>query len=209
MNCDQQTEHPPLATAWHFLLVFFGQHRRPARLPAGIGLATLLCLISLHSALGVNPTQTSVTLAWDPSPSTNVVGYTICYGPVSGSYTNVISVGNTNRATISGLTVGATYYFAATAVDNQGLQSVYSTEVGCTAQIRLSKLRMSLNTAKQILLTGTGPAGYQYDVLAGSSCTNWTAVGSVTVDATGSLQFTDPASATNSIRYYRLRQSAP
>jgi hypothetical protein len=54
-------------------------------------------------------------LAWSPSLDTNVVGYNIYYGGLSGNYTNKINAGKGTNITISGLVAGATYYFAATA----------------------------------------------------------------------------------------------
>src|SRR5437879_4633464 len=70
----------------------------------------------------------SVTLAWDPSTSTNVAGYHIYYGVASRSYTNSISVDLATTATVSGLLEGVTYYFAATALDTAGLESDFSNE---------------------------------------------------------------------------------
>ena len=78
----------------------------------------------LPSALAI----TSVNLAWTPSASTNITGYTIYYGGASHTYTNSIAVGSATNATISGLADGVTYYFAATAVDDAGLESDYSNE---------------------------------------------------------------------------------
>jgi hypothetical protein len=72
--------------------------------------------------------QTSVTLAWDASTSSTVVGYKLYYGVASRLYTNAINVGATNISTIAGLTSGTRYFFAATAVDNLGQESAYSTE---------------------------------------------------------------------------------
>ena len=72
----------------------------------------------------------TVTLAWDPSSGTNVIAnYNVYYGVASATYTNVVAAGtNTHRVRLqSGL--GVTYYFAATAVDTNGLESDYSTEV--------------------------------------------------------------------------------
>jgi len=48
----------------------------------------------------------SVVLAWIPSSSTNVVGYRIYYGTTSLNYSSQVTVGNTNRATVSGLAEG-------------------------------------------------------------------------------------------------------
>ena len=72
----------------------------------------------------------SVALAWNPSISTNVVGYNIYSGLASGVYTNKISVAGaaTTNATLTGLVPGTTYYFAATAVDALGDESPFSNE---------------------------------------------------------------------------------
>lgn len=71
----------------------------------------------------------TVTLAWDPSPDTNVVGYYIYFGPASGDYTNKLSAGSALTLTVPGLAPGSAYYFAATAVDATGLESEFSQEV--------------------------------------------------------------------------------
>ena len=71
----------------------------------------------------------SVTLAWFPSPDTNVVSYNIYYGCSSGNYTNKISAGNATNAVVSGLADGAAYYFAATALDDTGMESPFSNEI--------------------------------------------------------------------------------
>lgn len=75
----------------------------------------------------------SVTLAWDHSPDTNVVGYRLYYGPRSGDYTNSVVVGYTTLATLTGLPTIVTNYFAATAYDTNGEESVFSNETSYTA----------------------------------------------------------------------------
>ena len=77
----------------------------------------------------------SVTLAWNPSPDTNVVGYKVYYGIASRTYTNVVDVGDVTNATISGLVEGVTYYFAVTAYRSLGIESDYSAEVAYTVPI--------------------------------------------------------------------------
>jgi hypothetical protein len=89
-----------------------------------------------------------VQLAWDPSPNsyvgTNADGsnytnywaitnYAVYCGTVSGTYTNInkVMAGTNLTASVSNLVRGATYYFAATATDTNGLESLYSTEVSC------------------------------------------------------------------------------
>jgi hypothetical protein len=74
----------------------------------------------------------SVTLAWSPITNADLAGYTVYYGSVSHTYTNMVSVGNVTSATISGLVEGGTYYFAARALSTSGLESDYSDEVSYT-----------------------------------------------------------------------------
>lgn len=72
----------------------------------------------------------TVTVALDPSPGTDVIAnYNIYYGATSAVYTNVVEIGTNTTVSISNLVGGATYYFAATAVDTFGLESAYATEV--------------------------------------------------------------------------------
>lgn len=174
------------------------------------GLARLLagCLL-LFGGNALVQARTSITLAWDPSSDPTVAGYHFYQGGASHTYTNTIDTGTATSVSVSNLTAGATYYFAVTAYDTIGLESAFSSEISYTAIVPPPpKLSLLLQPAKQAVLTGTGPAGYKYDVLAGEGFTNWVVIGSVTNDATGSFRFTDPASATNKVRCYRLRQSS-
>jgi fibronectin type 3 domain-containing protein len=97
-----------------------------------LGIAALFAIIVATAfAVGrITAGPASVTLAWDKSPGTNVIAkYNIYYGPSSGTYTNVQSAGTNLTTTVSNLVRGATYWFAATAVDTSALESDYSTEV--------------------------------------------------------------------------------
>src|ERR1022692_2237899 len=77
----------------------------------------------------------SVSLAWDPSPDTNVVGYKVYYGVASRTYTNIVDVGDVTNTTISGLVEGTTYYFAVTAYNILGMESDFSAEVSYTVPV--------------------------------------------------------------------------
>ncbi len=70
-----------------------------------------------------------VSLAWKRSTGANIAGYKMHYGSYRGSYQYTVNVGNSTSCTISGLTVGKKYYFAATAYDTQQNESDYSNEV--------------------------------------------------------------------------------
>jgi hypothetical protein len=93
---------------------------------AAIAVAFFASLIMALAAQG----RGTVTLAWDASTGTNVIAeYKVYYGIASATYTNAVSAGTNLTVSVSNLVVGATYYFAATAVDTSGLESDYSTEV--------------------------------------------------------------------------------
>jgi len=70
-------------------------------------------------------------------------------------------------------------------------------------------LQLQVSPSRQVLLTGNGPAGHIYDILASQNLTTWNLIGFVTVDASGSLRFTDPTPAVSVSRSYRLRESVP
>ena len=69
-----------------------------------------------------------VTLAWDPSLSGNVTGYTVHYGTASGVYTGSVDAGNQTTYTVTGLTRGVTYFFVVRAYSPSG-SSAPSNEV--------------------------------------------------------------------------------
>ena len=77
----------------------------------------------------VNANAAQVTLAWNASTSSNVAGYKLYYGTASGNYAYYINVGNVTIYTLSGLSAGATYYFAVTDYASTG------TESGCSNQV--------------------------------------------------------------------------
>ncbi len=61
-----------------------------------------------------------MTLGWKPSPGGNTAGYLLLCGTTSGVYTNQLPIGNTNRATVTGLQVNVTCYSSDVAHDAKG-----------------------------------------------------------------------------------------
>jgi fibronectin type 3 domain-containing protein len=188
-------------------IVPFIRSHRPGWMGRLLALAGLVALGSSHTALAAS----SVTLAWDPSASTNVIAYRIYYGVASGTYTNSITVTNATTVSLGGLNTGATYYCAATAIDRSGLESIPSNEIQYSpvaARPFPATLALQVTSAGKALLTGVAPAGYTYDVQTAQSLTNWTAIGSVTADANSSVRFTN-AIGSSPRGFYRLRQTYP
>ena len=90
-------------------------------------LAAAVFSLSLFTAGTVDAAE--VTLAWDPNKESDLAGYCIHYGTSSGVYNRQIDVGNVTRYTITNLTDGQRYYFAATAYDRNRNESALSKEV--------------------------------------------------------------------------------
>ncbi len=89
----------------------------------------VMVILAFCTLTRVTAAERSVTLAWDPSPSTNLAGYNVYYGAGCGQYTNIVNAGNTTTVTIPGLVQGVTYFFAATAYDTSELESDFSNEI--------------------------------------------------------------------------------
>jgi len=105
------------------------------RLIAIVRRAIALCGIGLllSGSLSQAQTTSSLTLAWNPpSDASGIAGYFVYYGTSSGSYQQIINVGNTTTATISNLTVGQTYYFVVTVYNTVGFESTPSNQVSFT-----------------------------------------------------------------------------
>jgi hypothetical protein len=90
----------------------------------------------------------SVTIAWDPSLSPDVAGYTLRWGTNSGIYprsTNVLNVTNFTLAN-SNLFPG-TNFMAVTAYSMNGLSSDPSNEISFTVPAAPKNFRLALESA--------------------------------------------------------------
>jgi Fibronectin type III domain len=116
--------------------------------------------------------SSELTIEWNPSPDTNAVGYKVYYGTVSHNYTNVIVVGNTTNAVISGIIPGTTYYFAATTYIASGAESAYSAEISYTAPLE-NTLNSAIYSTSQFSFAVNGINGSEYVVEASTNLVNW------------------------------------
>ncbi len=151
------------------------------------------------------PPGQSVTLAWSPVTNADLAGYNVYYGSASHTYTSVTSAGTVTNATISGLVEGGTYYFAATAFSTAGLESGYSAEVSYSVPTTLPTVKLQVTPTKQFVLTVTGTIGHVYKIQASQDLITWTVIGTVTMGAGGSVDFTDTNAASFLRRFYRIQ----
>ena len=148
----------------------------------------------------------SVTLAWDPSPDSDVAGYNLSYGPSTHNYTNVVDVGDNTSFSLFGLVIGATYFMAVTAYNNLGVESPPSDEVVYTVPNRTYAPRFQIGTWLSMtngsfnFALGTDP-GQQIVVQSSTDLVHWVSISTNTASGIN-LNFTDPA-ATNLIRVFR------
>ena len=176
----------------------------------GLGLGAvcfLLCFSPAATSLAADagPTAT-LTLSWNPSTSTNVANYKIYYGMTSGNYTQVVSAGQVPQTTITGLTSGTTYFLAATASDDAGLESSYSNEIAFVVPAgrpdqSLPELSLLRSSTKSVLRWSTNYSGFTLQ-WSSSPGGKWTSLGSNAPISGSYFACTNTASVAQ--QYYRL-----
>jgi Fibronectin type III domain len=146
----------------------------------------------------------TVSLGWSPSSDPDVVGYNIYYGTASGDYTSVVSVGDVSDVTISNLTAGVTYYFAATALDAYGDESDFSSETAYIVPGTLALAKGS-NPGDPMVITFPVAPGQWYEVQASVDLQTWSTIYKTDVESSNEMvQFSDTNSSAFPSRFYRL-----
>lgn len=173
-------------------------------------LGGILLLGLLHNPVpAISGPSNGVALAWDPSPDSSVTGYRIYFGPTSGNYTDSVAVGNVTTHSVPGRAGGVTCFIAITAYDANGLESTFSNEIGYTVPVVVPSLQLSVASNNQVTLTVTGQLGDTLDIQATETFTTWTVIGTVTIGAGGSVDFTDTNAASFPKRFYRTHNTQP
>ena len=101
-----------------------------------LGALLLVVVASLLIACGGggdSASPNSATLSWNAVTAVNLAGYRVYYGTTPGAYFQAVGqgldVGNATTYTITDLSSGTRYYFAATAYDTSNNESAFSNEV--------------------------------------------------------------------------------
>jgi hypothetical protein len=76
-----------------------------------------------------NAYAAEVTVTWNPNSEPDLAGYKVHCGTASRQYDTIVNVGNNTTCTLTNLDEGRIYYIAATAFDDDGNESAYSTEL--------------------------------------------------------------------------------
>lgn len=166
---------------------------------------SLALLLNAGNALGSTlPGPGNVLLAWDSSSSPGIAGYRVYFGAASGTYTSSVVAGNATTNTVQGLAPGALCFFAVKAYDTNGLESMFSNEVSFTPGLPTIQIRIT--ATGHAVLTLNGLPGRMYDIQATPDFSTWNNLGTVTLDAVGSADFTDTNAANLPKRFYRSLQ---
>lgn len=68
-------------------------------------------------------------VSWTANTESDLAGYKVYHGWVSGTYFRSVNVGNVTTYTFSDIPAGRTHYFAVTAYDTSNNESAFSTEM--------------------------------------------------------------------------------
>jgi PKD repeat protein len=101
-----------------------------------LAVVLLAIILGLSGFLGSGAGAASVQLSWtapivnaDGTPLTDLAGYRLYYGTISGQCTVVIDVGDHASASVSGLADEQVYYFSVAAYDTLDNESPFAAEV--------------------------------------------------------------------------------
>jgi len=106
-----------------------------------------------------------VTLTWDSNVEIDLAGYRVYYGNESGNYHTSVDVGLVVEYQMSGLEVGASYYFVLTAYDLSDNESPFSDEAGViindTGAPQKLPIRLSFTNFTEVNIKITADNEYQ------------------------------------------------
>jgi hypothetical protein len=143
----------------------------------------LKAIVALFLLLGTSAwlhATTSITLTWPANTDPSIEGYNVYYGTNSGKYTTSTDVGNVTNAVIANLNEGWTYYFAVTAYDLFGLESLPSPEMVYTIPSTNNVVRFCSGPRSlqpnQLTMNLEGPVGSTAVLQVSTNSVTWKSV---------------------------------
>jgi hypothetical protein len=176
----------------------------------GVGAVKIFCLLTITFCLQAIAGQ-NVLLSWDGGY--DVASYNVYYGIESGNYTGQIAT-TENYAVITNLTEGETYYFAVTAVDSLGLESLPSEEVSYSvpaaspptnAPVLSMQQSSAGDSSTTFSITASGALPSRWTLQASRDLLSWNAISSGTNAATNMTVVV----AQNPQMFFRLKSDTP
>lgn len=98
--------------------------------------------------------NTSVSLAWDPNPESDIAGYMVYCGTSSESRSIAIDARQATNTAVFGLNPGGVYFFVATAYNQKGYESDCSNEVSTRIAVPPDEHEDPLNFFSKICFEG-------------------------------------------------------
>lgn len=167
-------------------------------------LIRFLLILLASSAVFEKARGHNIILNWDASASPVVAGYDVYYGTTSGIYPYKVDAGDNLSVTISNLTPGLTYFFAATAYDAAGDESPFSSEVSYIVP-GTPTISMGIIPSSPTAIQFPAQQGHWYEVQATTDFSNWISIWQSGVAVSDSvMSFTDPDAGSFAARFYRL-----
>ncbi len=171
-----------------------------AIIAAAIAIAALVVLLSLDSkASAVVAPGRTISLAWDKSESTSVVGYKIYRGETSGNYTFTATVGDVASYTLANQPFEKLYY-TVTAIDANGLESIFSNEINT---LELDGGNLKLGIANTISVKFDVVKGYSYTIESSTDFVAWRIESDFVCTNTENRTFVYPNTGVQ--RFYRAK----
>jgi hypothetical protein len=177
--------------------------------------AIVLLVLFLGSASALH--ADTVTATWDPNSESDIAGYLLAYGTVSGQHPNGVPVGNVTTWQLS-LAAGQRYYFVIQAYNTGGLYSQPSAEVFIDIPNPAPSIVVSSGTAvsgQTVAATVANGPGFGadwvglYPASATSAVANLLASqylngrGTAPGVSGATLAFTMPAAGTYNVRFFQ------
>ncbi len=157
----------------------------------GGALALVFSQLPAYATIGVK-------ITWTANSDPKIVGYRIYSGTSSRNYSKMVTLGSaTTGVTFSGLSEGATYYFAATDFDSAGNESAYSDEFVYVAGA--ATMTSAVHVANQFSFNVAGVSGRKYFIQASTNLLTWV---SLTTN-TAPFQYIATNSSAYSRRFFR------
>ena len=175
---------------------------RPVTKRRAFAAVTAACWLAMIASASA---EQSVTLAWNPSANSTVIGYRVYTREENATTATSINVPGLTQVTVPGLKEGLRYTFTVTSYNAAGSESVPSNEVVFTVPVPLQLLPATTPAGGKRLQFPAAP-GRWYELQASADLKNWTTIWQTGVAITYAWTgFTDPQSATLKSRYYRLQ----